>query len=215
MKKVSKNVIIFLIIMTVLAFTNLIKLEMNGETVKPAGLMVFLGVAAFFITRKTNDSKNEGLDIKKFPGQLKSIKVILLILVPTILDFLTISLEKKFLPEVLEHIEGRITFIDKSQVIITVISLVVLALGEEIALRAFFQKQSTKLIGFIPSLIVTSLVFSFGHFSYDEPLIVVIDLVEIFINSIFYGLVFKETDNAYCSWLSHFLANVAGIFLFL
>ena len=215
MKKISKTSIVFLIIMTLLSFTNMLNLEMNGEVVKPAGLMVIIGVIAFFVTKKSNDSKEEGLDIKSFPGKLKSPKVIILALMPTIMVFVSIFLEKKFMPEVLQHIKERVGFIDKSQIVGTVISLVVLALGEEIALRAFFQKQSTKLMGFIPSIIITSLLFSLGHFAYDEPLIVVIDLVEIFIDSIFYGLVFKETDNAFCSWLSHFLSNLIAVFLFL
>lgn len=215
MKKISKTSIVFLIIMTLLSFTNMLNLEMNGEVVKPAGLMVIIGVIAFFVTKKSNDSKEEGLDLKSFPGKLKSPKVIILALMPTIMVFVSIFLEKKFMPEVLQHIKERVGFIDKSQIVGTVISLVVLALGEEIALRAFFQKQSTKLMGFIPSIIITSILFSLGHFAYDEPLIVVIDLVEIFIDSIFYGLVFKETDNAFCSWLSHFLSNLIAVFLFL
>ena len=215
MKKISKTSIVFLIIMTLLSFTNMLNLEMNGEVVKPAGLMVIIGVIAFFVTKKSNDSKEEGLDIKSFPGKLKSPKVIILALMPTIMVFVSIFLEKKFMPEVLQHIKERVGFIDKSQIVGTVISLAVLALGEEIALRAFFQKQSTKLMGFIPSIIITSILFSLGHFAYDEPLIVVIDLVEIFIDSIFYGLVFKETDNAFCSWLSHFLSNLIAVFLFL
>lgn len=215
MKKISKTSIVFLIIMTLLSFTNMLNLKMNGEVVKPAGLMVIIGVIAFFVTKKSNDSKEEGLDIKSFPGKLKSPKVIILALMPTIMVFVSIFLEKKFMPEVLQHIKERVGFIDKSQIVGTVISLVVLALGEEIALRAFFQKQSTKLMGFIPSIIITSILFSLGHFAYDEPLIVVIDLVEIFIDSIFYGLVFKETDNAFCSWLSHFLSNLIAVFLFL
>ena len=215
MKNISKVSIVFLIIMTLLSFTNMLNLEMNGEVVKPAGLMVIIGVIAFFVTKKSNDSKEEGLDIKSFPSKLKNPKVIILVLMPTIMVFVSIFLEKKFMPEVLQHIKERVGFIDKSQIVGTVISLVVLALGEEIALRAFFQKQSTKLMGFIPSIIITSILFSLGHFAYDEPLIVVIDLVEIFIDSIFYGLVFKETDNAFCSWLSHFLSNLIAVFLFL
>ena len=215
MKNISKVSIVSLIIMTLLSFTNMLNLKMNGEVVKPAGLMVIIGVIAFFVTKKSNDSKEEGLDIKSFPGKLKSPKVIILALMPTIMVFVSIFLEKKFMPEVLQHIKERVGFIDKSQIVGTVISLVVLALGEEIALRAFFQKQSTKLMGFIPSIIITSILFSLGHFAYDEPLIVVIDLVEIFIDSIFYGLVFKETDNAFCSWLSHFLSNLIAVFLFL
>lgn len=215
MKKTNKVVLISLILMTALSFTNLIKIEMDGKLVKPAGIMVIVGIVAFFVTRSVNDSKNEGLDIKSFLPKLKNPIVIILALMPTVMAFLSTFLEKKYMPEVLQHIKNRTGIIDKSQIIVTILSLAVLALGEEIALRAFFQKQSTKLIGFIPALIITSVVFAMGHFSFDEPMIVVIDLVEIFIDSIFYGLVFKKTDNAFCSWVSHFLANAIVVFLLL
>ena len=215
MKKTNKVVLISLILMTALSFTNLIKIEMDGKLVKPAGIMVIVGIVAFFVTRSVNDSKNEGLDIKSFLPKLKNPIVIILALMPTVMAFLSTFLEKKYMPEVLQHIKNRTGIIDKSQIIVTILSLAVLALGEEIALRAFFQKQSTKLIGFIPALIITSVVFAMGHFSFDEPMIVVIDLVEIFIDSIFYGLVFKKTDNAFCSWVSHFLANAIAVFLLL
>lgn len=215
MKKTNKVVLISLILMTALSFTNLIKIEMDGKLVKPAGIMVIVGIVAFFVTRSVNDSKNEGLDIKSFLPKLKNPIVIILALMPTVMAFLSTFLEKKYMPEVLKHIKNRTGIIDKSQIIVTILSLAVLALGEEIALRAFFQKQSTKLIGFIPALIITSVVFAMGHFSFDEPMIVVIDLVEIFIDSIFYGLVFKKTDNAFCSWVSHFLANAIAVFLLL
>ncbi len=215
MKKTNKVVLFSLILMTALSFTNLIKIEMDGKLVKPAGIMVIVGIVAFFVTRSVNDSKNEGLDIKSFLPKLKNPIVIILALMPTVMAFLSTFLEKKYMPEVLQHIKNRTGIIDKSQIIVTILSLAVLALGEEIALRAFFQKQSTKLIGFIPALIITSVVFAMGHFSFDEPMIVVIDLVEIFIDSIFYGLVFKKTDNAFCSWVSHFLANAIAVFLLL
>ena len=84
-------------------------------------------------------------------------------------------------------------------------------MGEEIALRAFYQKQMDKLTGFIPALIISSFIFAIGHFSYGNPAIVTVDLAGIFIDSIFFGLVFKETDNAWCSWVSHSLADIVAV----
>lgn len=215
MKEINRTVMIFLIVMSVLSFSNLLKIDMNGETVKPAGIMVFVGIAAYFITRKTNDAKEEGLNIRKLAGDLKNIKVIILLIMPMIMNLVTSLIEKRFMPEVWTHIKERTGFLDTSQTAVTLVLLIILALGEEIALRGFFQKQTTKLMGFIPSLIITSIVFSMGHFAYDEPFIVAADLTEIFVNSIFYGLVFRETDNAWCSWLSHFLSNVLALFILL
>lgn len=211
-QKISKAVAIFLIVITVLSFANLIRIEIDGSLLKLAGLVVIIGVVAFFVTRGTNDSKDEGLDIKTVLSKMKSKKVIILALIPIVIDVMQIVIEKAFFPEILEHTVARIPFeIDPAKVIPIILQLLLLPLGEEIALRAFYQKQMNKLTGFAPALIIASFIFAIGHFSYGNPAIVVVDLAGVFIDSIFYGLVFKETDNAWCSWVSHSLADIAAV----
>ena len=210
--KISKLVVVFLIVMTVLSFANCIKIEIDGELLKIAGLVVLVGIAAYFITRNTNEHKNAGLDIKAIPGQIMDVKVIVLILIPTAINIILTFIEKSLIPDYFEFLKNRI-FIDSSNTPKMLIELIVLALGEEIALRAFYQKQTTKIVGFVPALIITSIAFTFGHFSYGDPVYMIWDLSGIFVNSIFYGLVFKKTDNAWCSWISHFLANVVAMLL--
>lgn len=211
-QKISKAVAIFLIVMTVLSFANFIRIEIDGSLLKLAGLVVIIGVVAFFVTRGTNDSKDEGLDKKTVLSKMKSKKVIILALIPIVIDVMQIVIEKAFFPEILEHTVARIPFeIDPAKVIPIILQLLLLPLGEEIALRAFYQKQMNKLMGFAPALIIASFIFAIGHFSYGNPAIVVVDLAGVFIDSIFYGLVFKETDNAWCSWISHSLADIAAV----
>ena len=210
--KISKAAAIILIVMTVLSFANFIRIEIDGSLLKLAGLVVIIGVVAFFVTRGTNDSKDEGLDIKTVLSKMKSKKVIILALIPIVIDVMQIVIEKAFFPEILEHMVARIPFeIDPANVIPIILQLLLLPLGEEIALRAFYQKQMNKLTGFAPALIIASFIFAIGHFSYGNPAIVVVDLAGVFIDSIFYGLVFKETDNAWCSWISHSLADIATV----
>ena len=213
-KKINKTVLVFLAVMTVLTAGVFLRFEISGMTVSLSGVSVLVGLAAYFITAKTNESRHAGLDIKRCPGQLKDIKLITLILMPTVMNLITTLIEKAFLPEYEEFLRARVEqMLDPSQIKNTVISLVVLALGEEIAWRAFFQKQTTKFMGFVPSLLVSSALFALGHFTAGKPAIVAYDLAGVFINALFYGLVFKRTDNAWCSWLSHFLANVSGVAL--
>ncbi|MBR5180491.1 MAG: CPBP family intramembrane metalloprotease [Lachnospiraceae bacterium] len=212
--KVSKPVIVFLIVMTVLSFSNCVKIEIEGDLLKLAGFTVLVGIAAYFITRNTNEYKNAGLDIKALPRQIVDKKVIVLILIPAVINVISTFIEKSLMPDYFEFLKNRI-FIDSSNTPKMLIELIVLALGEEIALRAFYQKQTTKIMGFVPSLIISSIAFTFGHFSYGEPVFMVWDLSGIFINSIFYGIVFKKTDNAWCSWISHFLANIVAMILLL
>lgn len=214
MKKLNKSVIVLLIIMTILSFANFLNIKVNEEVLKLAGISVIVGIISYFATRKTNEVITSGLDIKKFCSSFKDVKVILLAITPVLLQILCFITAKRFLPEYIEHVSNRTNFIDSTEIIKTILTLAIAALGEEIAWRAFFQKQTTKIIKFIPSLIITSVLFSLGHFNFNNPLIVIYDLIFIFIDSIFYGLVFKKTDNAWCSWISHFIANLICTFFY-
>lgn len=211
-QKISKAAAIFLIVMTVLSFTNLIRIEIDGNLLKLAGLTVIIGVVAFFVTRGTNNSKYEGLNIKTALSQMKSKKVIILALIPAVIDVTQIFIEKAFFPEILEHMVARIPFeIDPAKVVPIILELLLVPLGEEIAIRAFYQKQMDKLTGFVPAIIIASFIFAIGHFSYGNPAIVAVDLAGVFIDSIFFGLIFKETGNAWCSWISHSLADIVAV----
>lgn len=212
-KKLNKSVLVLVIVMTVLSFTNLLNLKVGEETLKLAGISVIVGIIAYFTTRKTNESKTEGLDIKSFVTPLKDIKVIILILAPIVMDILCFSIAKFGLPEYIEHLNSRTNFLDAAELLKLILEVLVFALGEEIAWRAFFQKQTSKIMPFIPSLLLTSILFSLGHFSSGSAVIVIYDLIFVFINSVFYGLVFKKTDNAWCSALSHFLSNLFSLFI--
>ena len=212
--KLNNSVVTFLVIMSILSFSNIFKLEVKGEPLKLAGLTIIVGLVAFFVTKKTNESKQEALDIKTFLPKLKSKKVILLISIPVVLNIILVFVYKAFMPEYFEFLQSRLPFeLEPSRLTPIIFELMVIPLGEEIAMRAFFQKQTTKVFGFIPSIIITSVLFAVGHFSYGAAAIMILDIGGIFIDSIFYGLVFKETDNAWCSWVPHFLTDIIVILM--
>lgn len=214
MKKLNKVVIIFLIIMVLLSFTNLLNIKIEGEVLKLSGISVVVGVIAYFVTRKTNKSKNEGLNIKTIFKDFKDHpKAILYAALPFISCILCTVIANKFLPEYTEHVINRASFAISEDLIKTILTMGVLTLGEEIAWRGFFQKQTTKIIKFIPSIILTSLLFALGHYSLGSFIVVAYDLLFVFIDSSLFGLVFKETDNAWCSWIPHFLADILGVLL--
>lgn len=219
MKNLTKTqtaVIILAVVMTVLSFTNLLNLQINGEALKLAGLSVIVGIIAYFTTRKANENKNDGFNIKTFIGALKDKKVILLILLLLAITVVRFPLEKIYLPEYTEHLRARAEdFLDFANLPKLLLELIVFALGEEIAWRAFFQKQTSKIMPFVPSLILTSVLFSLGHFNFGSPFIVLYDLFSVFVDSIFYGIIFRKTDNAWCSFLAHFLANLLGTVMYL
>ena len=213
MKKLNKT-IIFLIVMILLSLTNLLNIKVDGEVLKLSGISVIVGVVAFFVTRKTNKTKNEGLNIKTIFKDFKNHpKSIIFALLPFVSLILCTVIANKFIPEFNEHLKERINFTISTDLMRTILTMAVLTLGEEIAWRGFFQKQTTKKIKFIPSIILTSLLFALGHFSAGNFTIVAYDLLFVFIDSSLFGLVFKETDNAWCSWIPHFLADVLALFL--
>ena len=214
MKKISKSILIFLIVMILLSFTNLLNIKIDGEVLKLSGISVIVGIIAYFVTRKTNNNKNEGLNIKTIFKDFKDHpKAIIYSILPFVTCILSTVIANKFLPEFNEHLNNRVSFAISNDLIKTILMMAILTLGEEIAWRGFFQKQTTKIIKFVPSLVLTSLLFALGHYSAGSFAVVAYDLLFVFIDSSIFGLIFKETDNAWCSWISHFLADVLALFL--
>jgi len=214
MKKNSKSVIVFLTVMILLSLTNLLNIKVDGEVLKLSGISVIIGVVAFFVTNKTNKTKDEGLNIKTIFKDFKNHpKAIIYAILPFVTCILSIVISNKFIPEFTDHLKDRIDFATSTDLMKTILTMAVLTLGEEIAWRGFFQKQTSKKIHYILSIIVTSLLFALGHYSAGSFKIIAYDLLFVFIDSSLFGLVFKETDNAWCSWIPHFLADVISLFL--
>jgi membrane protease YdiL (CAAX protease family) len=91
----------------------------------------------------------------------------------------------------------------------------VFALGEEIAWRAFFQNRLSKVLPVIPTILVTSFLFTLGHYKQGDMTIVLFGLVFTFINSVLYGLIFNKSKNAWISTVSHLTANIFEVVLFI
>ncbi|MBQ3297167.1 MAG: CPBP family intramembrane metalloprotease [Bacilli bacterium] len=214
MKKTNKTVIVFLIVMFLLSFTNLLNIKIDGEVLKLSGISVIVGVVAYFVTRKTNKNKDEGLNIKTIFKDFKDHpKAIIYAILPFVTCILSTVIANKFLPEFNEHVNNRASFAISEDLMKTILMIAVLTLGEEIAWRGFFQKQIDKKMHYILSIIITSLLFAIGHYSAGTFAVVAYDLLFVFIDSSIFGLIFKETDNAWCSWIPHFLADILGILL--
>ena len=214
MKKNNKLVLVFLIVMVLLSFTNLLNIKIDGEVLKLSGISVIVGVIAYFVTRKTNKTKYEGFNIKTIFKDFKNNpRAILFAILPFVTCILSTVIANKFIPEFNEHVNNRASFAISDNLMKTILTMAVLTLGEEIAWRGFFQKQTTKIIKFVPSIILTSLLFALGHFSTGSFVVVAYDLLFVFIDSTIFSLIFKETDNAWCSWIPHFLADILGVLL--
>lgn len=211
MKKTSKTIMIPLILMILLSVMCLFQIEVGGEMLQLASIALIIGIVSFFATRKTNDNKDEVLNHKTILGSLKNKNVIILIFMPLIMNVICLVIAKLFVPEFIEHLTARTDFLAFNMIPVLVVEIIIAALGEEIAWRAFFQKRMTKIMPFVPSLVVSSALFSICHFNQGSAVVVVYDLVFVFINAMLYGIIFKKTDNAFISTIAHFLANLFGI----
>lgn len=207
MQNIKKMSLIAIIIMTILSFANLFGLKI-------AGLAVIVGVIFFFINKASEKQPFEGsgLDIGAVKTNFKDKSIWFWIALPLIMDAVAITISKLFLPEYLEHVLARTEiFVSFDKVMIMIFQLAFLALGEEIAWRAFFQKQLNKVFPIIPTLLIPSVLFAIGHFNQGNAVIVLYDVFFVFINSVLYGIIFHKTNNAWISAISHFVANLFSI----
>lgn len=207
---IKKLPLIIIILMVVLSFSNLFGLNIAGGT-------IFLGVIFFFVNKITEKQPfaGSGLDVKAIGADLRDKKIWFWIMLPLIIHAISIIISVLFLPEYIEYETTRAGgFVAIEVSISSIIQFFVFALGEEIAWRAFFQQQLSKALPIMPVLLLSSLLFTLGHFKAGNPAVVVYGLLIIFINSFLYGVVFHKTKNAWVSTISHFLANIFEVIIF-
>jgi uncharacterized protein len=211
MKNIKTMPLAAMIMMTVISFSNLLGLNIAGSS-------VILGVVFFFINKivEKQSSKGSGLDLKAVATDFKHRKIWFWVALPLIMDAVSIALAKLFLPEYIDHVIARAgNFVSFEASIFLIFQLAFLALGEEIAWRAFFQNQLGKVLPITPVLLLSSALFAFGHLTEGNIIVVAYDIFFVFINSILYGVIFHRTKNAWTSGISHFIANLFSVIVFI
>jgi len=200
-----------LLVMAVLSF-----LPLAGFSL--AGTAVALGIIFFFIFKVLEKQAfaNSGLDIRAAGASLKNKSTWFWMALPILANTLAFLVGKYLVPEYTAHVFQRSqAFLSYEKLAILVPQLAVLALGEEIAWRAFFQKRIGNLVPFVPALLITSALFAIGHLAEGSLPVVAVDVIFIFINSILYGVIFQKTNNAWVSGLAHFAANLFSVIVLL
>lgn len=127
----------------------------------------------------------------------------------------TLPIEIYILPDAKEHILSRAaTLITYDTTATTIIMLFILALGEEIAMRSFFQNQLSRVISAAPAIIITSILFTVAHYAAGNVVSVAFDLLSVFVSSVLYGIVFYKTKNGWMCGIAHFLSNLLAIIVY-
>ena len=155
-----------------------------------------------------------GFNIRDIPtGLLKTIGWVLL--VGIVIQAIAAFGSYYFLPEYAQHIIARMPFEVGSLSAGLFIALGISTLGEEIIYRGLFQERLTTFLSPAAAIILSSLVFALMHFAPGPGLIVLIDLLSVFVDSLVFGVIFLRTHNVFVAWIAHFLADIAGLLFIL
>lgn len=213
MENTKKSFILATIVMAIMgivSFTNLFGLNISSAA-------IILGIIFFFITNglQKQPTKGSGLDLKAIGNDLKNKKIWLWLLAPIVMDAICVGLSLWLLPEYIEYETTRAgDFVAIEISFSSILLFLVFALGEEIAWRAFFQKRLSKILPVVPAILITSVLFTLGHYKKGDLNIIIFGLAFTFINSVLYGIIFHKTKNAWISTLSHYVANMFEVVLF-
>jgi CAAX protease family protein len=136
----------------------------------------------------------------------------LLLLVVIVLQVIPVALFLA-LPDGLSHVLGGIPAVNTLTVAIVLI--IVLALREELVFRSLFQERFSWFIGNVSAIVLVSLIFALSHLTIGALLVVTVDLLFVFFDSVVYGLIFARSHNVLLAWLAHLSADIVGLALLL
>lgn len=176
------------------------------------GLFAIIPIIYFLIERKIRKRTREniGLNLTNLGSDFR--KVWLLILVSIVLQVFYFIIYKNVFPEVFAHVLERTSLIESFNGKL-ILSLLILALGEEIAFRGLVQKRLGWVMKPIYAIFLTSVLFALMHISSGDSLVVIIDLTTVFIDSVLFGVIFYKTNNIYMSWVAHAIGNIISALL--
>ena len=58
-------------------------------------------------------------------------------------------------------------------------------------------------------------MFGIAHWTKGDPVIVMIDVLLVIVDSVFFGIIFARSKNVYTAWISHFLGDLFGLVFFI
>ena len=139
----------------------------------------------------------------------------LFVLAGIIIQPLTALLAKTFAPTYLEHVISRLPFPQDINWLTLIPLLAVSLIAEEMTFRSLIQGRLTHFMGNAVAIVIASLLFAVAHFSPGAFLIVAIDLITIFIDSILYGIMYARGNNLIVVWIAHLLGDILGMIFLL
>lgn len=208
-QQVDKQVLsetLIVIIITVLLFL----IFNNLKSIVPVIPVIYLLIEK----RKRHRSWSDiGFKIKTISSDIR-INCNCILLVGVILPLLTFYIGKYCIPGYIEHVKSRLPM-DIKMILPAMITITIGTFLEEIIFRGFVQGRLEWFITPIKSIIISSILFAFMHYSYGSIGVVIWDVFGVFIDSILFGIIFTRTKNIFASWIGHYLSDLIGIVCFL
>lgn len=123
-------------------------------------------------------------------------------------------IERATVPEIVDHIIGRLPFpLTTGGLLVYAVPLAIALVGEELTYRTLIQGRLTPFIGTTAAIIVASLIFGISHYSPGQFTVVVLDISSIVFDSILFGVIYSRSNNLIVAWAAHFLGDVLGLVL--
>jgi len=117
----------------------------------------------------------------------------------------------QYLPSFYPHVFGRVGPIDLISFL--TVGIIVTPFMEEVIFRGVVQEQLGLYTNDTTGLIFSSVFFAIVHWSQGVPLLVGVDLVLVFVDSLWFGLIYLKSRNVLLSTLCHSLGNLI-VFLY-
>lgn len=179
-----------------------------------AGYSVFVGIAFFFLAEAAEKPKPDesGLRFSTLWADIRKTGAILW-LFPIVSAVLTLIVGNLLFDRAfVDHVVGRTSAIlSFDRIPLLIGQVIVAALGEEIAFRGFLVGKAMKRFPFWLCAAVSSAVFAAGHIATGKAGLVAYDIATIFVDGMFYAMVYRKSGNCLMSTISHILCNAVAI----
>lgn len=205
----KKNIIMlieYLIVATVLIITSF-------TPYKLAGMLVVIAYMIIENRLRRRPKAETGSNLKGLPLALRDNRLFI-VLVVFVTPLITVIVGKLLLPEYFTHVLERVVpYVKMDPMGKLFVQLLILALGEEIVFRAFLQGRLSLFINPRLAIILSSIVFAAVHFTSGVMVVVIMDLLSVFVDSLLFGIIFERSKNVLASTVAHFLGNSFGMLL--
>ncbi len=180
---------------------------------KLLGILVVIGYLMIENRLRGRKKEDSGFNLRGLPLAIRK-NWLFILLVVFVTPLITVIVGKLFLTEYFTHVLARVTpYLKFDSIDKLFIQLLILAFGEEIVFRVFLQGRLSWFINPRLAILLSSVVFAVVHFSPGAMVVIIMDLLSVFVDSLFFGIIFQRSNNVFASTIAHFLGNSFGILI--